>query len=105
MICSSVKRDPFISASFSGELYLKLEEFEGLRSRRPSSPVGAAMPANREVTGGADQSVHPKGRLHTGLVVSRLRCMLQCRAASMSTFLKEHRTRTSQTQSSRVGRP
>jgi hypothetical protein len=33
MICSSVKRDPFISASYSGGLYSNSEEFQGLRSR------------------------------------------------------------------------
>jgi hypothetical protein len=33
MICSSVKRDPFISASCSGGLYSKSEEFQGLRSQ------------------------------------------------------------------------
>jgi hypothetical protein len=32
MICSSVKRDPFISASCSGGLYSISEEFQGLRS-------------------------------------------------------------------------
>jgi site-specific DNA recombinase len=32
MICSSVKRNPFISASCPGGLYSKSEEFQGLRS-------------------------------------------------------------------------
>lgn len=63
------------------------------------------MPANGEVTGGAGQPARPKGRLHTGLVELRLRCIFQYRAASISTFLKEHKIRMSQTQSRRVGRP